>query len=128
MLFLFSASIMMLQVACDEDVMAEPNLPQGDVKIVWVSDVDDDVLLIANSDGSNITEVQISLPSDFFILGNPLISSEGKIYFIAKSDDNPTDIHRWYTVSQDGSNLTLVLDGSVLNYGQLGDVPPIDIN
>lgn len=110
--------MLLFQVACDEDVSAEPEAPHTTVKIVFLNadgGTGDIKIYVADADGSNRQLVPVAMPSGWEIHDHAKLSSDGTIFFVALAPlqscpSSGADMFRIYSVNQDGSNLKLVIE------------------
>jgi Tol biopolymer transport system component len=115
-LFLFSTSVLMFQVSCNKDAIAETNNTTD--KIIFVKTINNNSdkraseVWTANIDGTNQQKVNIIIPKEFEINGNINISKDGTkiILVLYEQRTQSMDI---YTCNIDGSNLKKVVGDSV---------------
>ena len=117
-LTLFSFSIILFQLSCKKDAVAQTGtagLTQLN-KIVYsvepVSNITE--IWTANYDGTNKTKINITLPSATIeIGGSPKLSPDGqKVFFEVNDVDPGTGKSYIYSANINGSNVALVIDGS----------------
>lgn len=111
-LTLFSISLLLFQLSCQEEVNANPTNTQLNKIIYHVFDNQSQkhTIYTANHDGTNKTPINIVIPGAANPSFNtPRLSPDGLKVFFKASSGNTQAI---YSCNLDGSNLKVVLDGN----------------
>lgn len=112
-LTLFSISILLFQISCQKESIAQTSSGLKQLnKIIfkrWNYSANTlDGIYIANSDGSNMTKVNIAIPGATDI-NSPRLSPDGlTVFFHAGIPGSHSNI---YSCNLDGSNVKKILDG-----------------
>jgi hypothetical protein len=100
-LLLFSASVMLFQLSCKKEVLAQiPALQQN--KIIYLNQCNN-LLYSANYDGSNKTVIPISLPAHYIVDDILSISPDRKTIFISTLDTIKLGVPSLYRCNADGT-------------------------
>jgi len=118
-LFLFSASVVLIQTSCSKTTAQSTNSINQLNKIVYFKNMNSSVLEVwsANYDGTGASQIPITLPSgvsyDTFVMTNSLsISPDGQtIFFTCLNSNGSSPVSEIYTCSIAGGNAIMVATG-----------------
>jgi hypothetical protein len=123
-LFVFSISILVFQISCKKDVIAQSSNSSQQLNITLLSKsvqinvaVGDSVqkrsaieYYTINSDGNSLQKIPISMPGGLYPVGDGYLTPDGKtIFFQATSANYQSSI---YSCGIDGNNLKKLVDGT----------------
>jgi len=119
-LFLFAASVLLLQTSCSKTEAQTNNNAISQVgKIIYIKKWSIDAQIwTANYDGTNATQIPLALPSGVSVDANCCsasltISPDGqKIFFSALNTSSGSSVTDVYSCNIDGSGLSLVIPGT----------------
>ncbi|MBL0883216.1 MAG: hypothetical protein IBJ16_07735 [Chitinophagaceae bacterium] len=116
-LFTFALAVLLFQISCRKQVLAEPTGAQMN-KILYFLGVPPSVgpneLWMANYDGTNPTKINIVLPANITVGGEQglSLSPDGKtIFFIGREQIGFVTKHHVYRCKVDGSNAERIIEG-----------------
>lgn len=126
-LFLFSASIMMFQMSCKKDAIAQTANTASQIgKIIYgkavASPAQGFQVWIANYDGSDAHQIAIAVPANSYISSAPKVSPDGKTLFFNTeyiTKDTPgSPNYAIYSCNIDGSGVKqLTTNSNTLSIG-----------
>jgi Tol biopolymer transport system component len=108
-LFLFSASLLMVDISCKKQANAKVNAITNEGKIVYLSN--EGKLWIMNNDGTDRHEIPVAIPSTHQVSNGPIaVSGDGtKIIFTLATNAVPTKFDL-FTCNMDGADVTRILE------------------
>lgn len=115
--------------SCQKQAVAKSNAPLAQSKILWTiahpSGVGGWEIWIANTDGTGMKQLQITLPSPSMTIGpSASVTADGQyVLFTASSPGTPQQVFI-YQVAIDGTGLKKVLDLTSLNVQEVQSVHP----
>lgn len=111
-LLFFSASILLFQLSCQKELIAQDPAPTVQNKVVYTKTLKSSStpspveIWTCNIDGTGQQKVNVSIPSGQYIEGNVRVSADGKRFIFNLYDGSKMTI---YTCLTDGSSLTQIV-------------------